>query len=575
MNCLKYYEYWLNSKIIAKEFKDELMSLENSKDIEDRFYKELEFGTGGLRGIMGAGRNRMNIYTVGRATEGLAAYLLKNYNNPTAVIAYDSRNNSEKFAKKAALTLCANNIKTYLFTNLRATPILSFALRFLNCSAGIVITASHNPKEYNGYKVYGDDGGQITDSKAKEIMYHINNIKDYEDIKMINEKEAIEKGFLYYIGEEIDSCYFEKVKKLTLRKELIRERAQELRVIYTPLYGSGNIPIRRILKELGYNNLLIVKDQEGPNGDFPTIKLPNPEDPSAFNLAMKMAAKEMADLIIATDPDCDRIGVVTKNKEGKFIRLTGNETGILLTNYILRFYEEKKVLPYNPIILKTIVTTDGIVQLCKELGVEIQELLTGFKYIGERINEIAMKNVGTFLFAFEERCGYLTGDFVRDKDGIIAAVLICEMALYYKKLGKTLYEALTDFYNIYGYYKEELINIEFKGIDGQCIMEGIFQRAADLKDIYISNNKLYKKINYFTSEERDLIENTIKKVDLPRSRVIKFVYKDGSWIVLRPSGTEPKLKIYLSTKGINDKEADDKLKELKSAVNKFIILTPV
>lgn len=569
------YHYWLNSDIIDEEFKEELRSIKDEKDIEDRFYKDLEFGTGGLRGIIGAGNNRMNVYTVSKATQGLSHYINNNYDkNKCVAIAYDSRNKSVEFAKAAALTLCANNIKVYLFNDLRPTPMLSFTVRHLNCRAGIVITASHNPKEYNGYKVYGDDGGQITDASAKEILSYINKIEDFSIIKTISEKEALDKNLLEYIGEHIDKAYIEEVKSLTIREEIVKTSSQNLKIIYTPIHGSGNIPVRRVLGELGYKNLHVVKEQELPNGNFPTAPYPNPEEPNVFKLALAMAKDIQPDLIFGTDPDCDRIGVVVKDSFNEYRVLTGNETGMLLTHYMITSLRERNKLPENSVIIKTIVTSDGVKQICEENNVEVIEVLTGFKYIGEKIKEYEKNKEKSFVFGFEESYGYLAGDFVRDKDAVIASMLICEMALYYKFLGKTLYDALKEIYEGYGYFKEKLLSLELPGKDGQDKISRCIEtlRNSNLKEINKVNIK--NKLDYKLGINKNIITEREENIFLPKSNVLKFILEDGSWVVIRPSGTEPKMKIYLSVKGMDEKEAELKTEVLKnhmmSLVNEII-----
>lgn len=565
------YHYWLNSDIIDEEFKEELRNIKDEKDIEDRFYKDLEFGTGGLRGVIGAGNNRMNVYTVSKATQGLSHYINNNYDkNKCVAIAYDSRNKSVEFAKAAALTLCANNIKVYLFNGLRPTPMLSFTVRHLNCRAGIVITASHNPKEYNGYKVYGDDGGQVTDASAKEILSYINKIEDFSIIKTISEKEALEKNLLVYIGEDIDKIYIEKVKSLTIREELVKTSAESLKIIYTPIHGSGNMPVRRVLGELGYKNLKVVKEQELPNGNFPTAPYPNPEEPNVFKLALAMAKDIQPDLIFGTDPDCDRIGVVVKDSSNEYRVLTGNETGMLLTNYIITSLRERNKLPENSIVIKTIVTSDAVKQICEENKVELFEVLTGFKYIGEKIKEYEKNKEKSFVFGFEESYGYLAGDFVRDKDAVIASMLICEMALNYKLLGKTLYDALKEIYEGYGYFKEKLLSLELPGKDGQDKISRCIEtfRNSNMKEINKVNIK--NKLDYKLSINKNIINETEENIFLPKSNVLKFILEDGSWVVIRPSGTEPKMKIYLSVKSRNEIEAEFKAEDLKNHMMSLI-----
>ncbi|WP_294166960.1 phospho-sugar mutase [uncultured Clostridium sp.] len=564
------YNDWLSSAVVDDIMKNELRSIKDEKEIEDRFYKDLDFGTGGLRGIIGAGSNRMNIYTVSKATQGFANYLNGRFENPSVAIAYDSRNMSKEFSKAAALTLCANNVKVYLYEGLRPTPMLSFAVRQLNCTGGIVVTASHNPKEYNGYKVYDEFGGQVTDEKANIIINEVNKINNFDMIKSISEEEAIEKNLLVYIGEDIDKLYIDKVKSLTIRQDLVKEKAKDLKVIYTPIHGSGNIPVRRVLKDLGYTGVSIVKEQEMPDGNFPTASYPNPEDPAVFKLALDMAKEENPDVIFATDPDCDRIGVVVKDSEGEYRVLTGNQTGLLLTEYILSSLKEEKRLPENGVVIKTIVTTDGAKKIAESYNVELMEVLTGFKYIGEKIQGFEENKDKTYLFGFEESYGYLAGDFVRDKDAVIASMLIAEMTLFYKEEGKSLYDALVELYEKYGFFKETLVSFELKGKEGaekiaKCIDS---LRNEELKEV--NGVKVNVKYDYKLSIEENIQSGDKKEINLPKSNVLKFVLENGSWFVVRPSGTEPKMKAYIAVQGNGLKDADNKLESFKSEVIKLI-----
>ncbi|MEK6263697.1 MAG: phospho-sugar mutase [Clostridium sp.] len=565
------YKTWIDSNSIELELKSELMKLTDEKEIEDRFYKDLEFGTGGLRGVIGAGTNRMNIHTIGKATQGLSDYLNSKYKGYISVsIAYDSRNMSREFAEATAETLCGNGIAVNLFEELAPTPILSYAVRELKSKAGIVITASHNPKQYNGYKVYGEDGGQVTDVAAKEIITCAENIVDFSKVKTMELSKAKKDGMLKIIGENIYLSYMDKTKKLTLRKDLVKEYAKDLKVIYTPIHGSGNIPVRRVLRELGYDNVFVVAEQEKPNGNFPTAPYPNPEDPKVFELALEMAKEINPDIIFGTDPDCDRIGVVVKDKEGEYKVLTGNQTGVLLCNYILSSLNETRGLSKNAVVIKTIVTTDMVEGIAKKYNTQVLDVLTGFKYIGEKIKEFELEGKKEFVFGFEESFGYLAGDFVRDKDAVIAAMLICEMTLYYKNKGMSLYDALMDVYKEHGYYKEALVSIELKGKDGAekiaNILEGL---RGSLKGL-VGDKKIIKNMDYRTGLEEDLIGNKKKSMGLPKSNVLKFILEDGSWFVIRPSGTEPKMKIYLSVKGNSIKDASNKIIELKENVMSIV-----
>ncbi|WP_294348404.1 phospho-sugar mutase [uncultured Clostridium sp.] len=564
------YESWLNSSIISDEIKNELRNIQDEKEIEDRFYKDLEFGTGGLRGVIGAGSNRMNIYTVSKATQGFANYLNENFDNPSVAIAYDSRNMSKEFAKSAALTLCANGIKVYLYESLRPTPVLSFTVRHLNCQGGIVVTASHNPKQYNGYKVYDEFGGQVTDLKANKIISAVNNIENFEAIKTITEGEAIEKGLLSYIGEDVDKAYIEKVKALTIRKDLVKNKAKDLKIIYTPIHGSGNIPVRRVLSELGYENVKVVKEQEAPDGNFPTTPYPNPEAAQVFELALEMAKSETPDIIFGTDPDCDRIGVIVNVGAGEYKVLTGNQTGLLLTNYVLSSLKETGKLPSNGVVIKTIVTTEGARKIAESYGIEIMDVLTGFKYIGEKIQQFNTNGDKQYLFGFEESYGYLAGDFVRDKDAVIASMLIAEMTLYYKEQGMSLYEALINLYNKYGFFKEELVSLELAGKEGQEKIAACIEslRNTTLKEV--DGVKVETKLDYKLKKEENLLTGVNKDIDLPTSNVLKFILEDSSYFVVRPSGTEPKMKVYLAVRGTSLENAETEIARFKEKVMDII-----
>ncbi|NME82396.1 phospho-sugar mutase [Clostridium sp. SM-530-WT-3G] len=570
MNYKEKYNAWLNSDIINEETKNELRNISDEKEIEDRFYQDLDFGTGGLRGVIGAGSNRMNIYTVAKATQGFANYLNKSFTNPSVAIAYDSRNMSKEFAKAAALTLCANDIKVYLYESLRPTPVLSFTVRELKCDGGIVITASHNPKIYNGYKVYDEFGGQVTDAKANTIIDCVNNVTDFSMIKNMDENTALEKGLLQYIGEDVDKIYYEKVKGLSIRTDLVKEKADTLKVIYTPIHGSGNVPVRSVLSQLGYSNVKVVKEQELPDGNFPTASYPNPENPDVFKLALKMAETEAPDIIFGTDPDCDRIGVVVKDSNGEYKVLTGNQTGLLLTHYVLSSLKETGKLPKNGVVIKTIVTTEGARAIAEDFDIQLMEVLTGFKYIGEKIREFQEAGDKTYLFGFEESYGYLAGDFVRDKDAVIASMLVCEMALYYKEKGMSLYDALIDIYEKYGYYKESLVSIELKGKEGQEKIAACLEALRKDPITEVNGIKVAKRMDYKKSEEEDVANNVKSTIDLPKSNVLKYILDDSSYFVVRPSGTEPKMKIYLAVKSDSLENADKDLAQFKEKVMEII-----
>lgn len=570
MNYKEKYNTWVNSDIIDEATKNELKSISDDKEIEDRFYKDLEFGTGGLRGEIGAGSNRMNVYTVAQATQGFANYLNDSFKDPSVAIAYDSRNMSKEFAKAAALTLCANNIKAYLYENLRPTPMLSYTVRELKCSGGIVVTASHNPKIYNGYKVYDEFGGQVTDEKANVIIDSVNAVDDFSKIKNIDEKIALEKGLLTYIGEDLDKLYYEKVKGLTIRTDLVKEKSGKLNVIYTPIHGSGNVPVRNVLEQLGYSNVKVVKEQEAPDGNFPTASYPNPENPDVFELAVKMAKTENPDVIFGTDPDCDRIGLVVKDNTGEYKVLTGNQTGLLLTHYVLSSLKETNKLPQNGVVIKTIVTTEGARSIAEDFDIEIMDVLTGFKYIGEKIREFEDAGNKTYLFGFEESYGYLAGNFVRDKDAVIASMLVCEMCLFYKEQGKSLYDALIELYEKYGYFKENLVSLELKGKEGQEKIGACIEALRSDPINEVDKIKIVTRLDYKLSIEENTANNTKATIDLPKSNVLKYILEDGSSFVVRPSGTEPKMKIYLAVKSSSLDNAEIDIAKFKEKVMEII-----
>lgn len=570
MNYLDKYKEWISSKNVDEKTKEELLNITDEKEIEDRFYKNLEFGTGGLRGVMASGTNRMNIYTIAKTTMGLAIYLKEKYGeDATCIVAYDSRNNSKEFAKESALVLAAVGVKAFLFESLRPTPMLSFAVREIRASGGINITASHNPMEYNGYKVYGPTGGQLTDNDAKIVLEKINELNDLEGIKKISEEEALKLGKLEYIGEFIDRKYYESIKSVSFRKDMIKENAEKLNIIYTPIHGSGNIPVRRVLKELGYTNVSVVKEQEKPDGNFPTANFPNPEYKEVFNLAIKLSETMDNDIIFGTDPDSDRIGVVVKDNSNNLRVLSGNETGILLANYIAESVKESLGTKKGAMI-KTIVTTEMARKICENYGIELFDVLTGFKYIGEMMDKFKSENSYEFLLGFEESYGYLAGDHARDKDAVIAAMLVSEMALYYKLQGKSLNDVLEELYNKYGYYKDNIVSMEFKGIEGIGKMNKIIDgMRSDIKEKLITS-KIVRKEDYLNHTSYNIKENTTEKIDLPKSNVLKYFLEDGSSFVVRPSGTEPKMKIYLSVVSKDKNESSEKFENLKKEVEEFI-----
>ncbi|MCQ1529413.1 phospho-sugar mutase [Lutispora saccharofermentans] len=562
MDYRKRYEDWINGENFDDDTKKELIEISNDeKEIEDRFYKDLHFGTGGLRGVIGAGTNRMNKYTVARATKGLANYIIKqNEKEPSVVIAHDSRHFSKEFAREAAGVLLSSGIKVYLFEDLRPTPELSFAVRQTKSAAGIVITASHNPPEYNGYKVYWKDGGQIVSPVAEELMEEINNITDFSEIKCLDGCTLESFDDLHHLGEEMDKIYIDKVKSLSLNPEAIREAA-DLKIVYTPLHGSGNMPVRRVLKEIGFENVHVVPEQEKPDGSFPTVKYPNPEEVESFNLALGMAKKLDADLILATDPDCDRVGVIVKKDNAGYLKLTGNQTGILLGHYIFDSLKEKGLLREESFMIDTIVTGRMTEKIAKSFGIEVLSTLTGFKYIAQQIKEQEDEGGKHFVFGYEESYGYLAGNFVRDKDAVIASMLISEMAAYYKNKGMTLYDALTKLYEKYGYHMEELISLVLKGKEGAEKIGRIMDKMR---------NKPPKAVaGLAISEVRDymIYEGPIK---LPKDNVLYFVLEDGSWFAMRPSGTEPKLKIYIGVADSSQGAAENKMKLLIDEIKGFL-----
>ncbi len=549
----KKYKFWVENEYFDDETKKELKEImDNESEIEDRFYKDLEFGTGGLRGKIGAGTNRINIYTVSRATQGLADFIKDNgkeYMDKGVVIAHDSRHKSNEFAQTAAQVLAGNGIKSYLFEDLRPTPELSFAVRHLNAASGIVITASHNPSEYNGYKVYWEDGGQMVPRLANQVIDKVNEIDDFSEIKVVDIDTAKKDGYVHILGSEIDDIYVEKVKGLSVREDVNKD----IKIIYTPLHGTGNLPVRRVLDELGYNNVSVVEEQEKPDPEFSTVDYPNPEDPASFKLALDLAKEQDVDIILGTDPDCDRVGVVVKNNEGKYIVLNGNQTGALMLDYLLEAKKEKGDLPSNGVMIKTIVTSELGKVIAQKFGLETIDTLTGFKYIGEKIKEFEESGDKEFIFGYEESYGYLAGTFVRDKDAVIASMLICEMAAYYSKNGLTLYEALGELYKKYGYYVEDLHSIKLEGIEGKKKIEKVMDTFR--KDFYNRDSGL-DIVKFYDYKEG-------KNTNLPKSNVLKYVFSDQSWCTLRPSGTEPKLKIYVSSNGESKQEADNRLKDIK------------
>lgn len=564
MDYKQMYERW---KEFDTNTKSELEILSDD-EIKDRFYKDLEFGTGGLRGVIEAGTNRMNIYVVRRATQGIANYIKKqNIINPKVALAYDSRKYSDVFAKEAALVLNANEITTYIYNELKPTPMLSFAVRFLHAAAGIVITASHNPKEYNGYKVYWSDGGQITDEHAKEISKEIKKV-DYEDAKTIEMDKAVLEGRFNFVPSSVEEQYFKEVNSLIINNKVIEDNGDKLNIIYTPLHGTGNKPVRKALHDAGFKNVQVVPRQEMPDSNFSTVKYPNPEEHEVFTDAIKMARDINADLILGTDPDCDRVGVVVKNNDGEYAVLTGNQTGILLTNYILYMNKILNIMPKNPIVVKTIVTTELAADICKDYGVKIIDVLTGFKYIGEKIKEFEENGQGNFMIGFEESYGYLLGTFVRDKDGVIACQMISEMAAYYKGRGMSLFDGLSEIYEKYGYCLEDLKSVTLKGMDGSEKIKSIMENLRNNTPKLVAGLEVIKVKDYEEKIEKDNNGN-IKPISLPAANVIQLVLKDNSMVSIRPSGTEPKIKFYFSSRGKNPDEAKANIIKIEDDILKI------
>lgn len=566
MDYLDKYQKWLNSSFLSIPDKEELRSISHNKEeIEDRFYKDLEFGTGGMRGKIAIGTNRMNIYTVGQSTQGLANYLVKNVKNASdrgVVIAYDPRHMSREFSEHAVQVLAANGIKTYLFDGIRPTPELSFAVKMIGAVGGIVITASHNPPDYNGYKVYGENGAQILPEVADEIIAEIGKIKDYSEVKLISLKKAREKGLCEVLGEVFDRVYYEKVKTLSLSKD--EETDKEIKIVYTPLHGAGNTPIRTILSDLSYKNVFVDEEQAKPDPDFSTVESPNPENVEAFEHAVKLGEKVGAEILLATDPDCDRIAVAVRGSHSDYVFLNGNQTGALLIHYILKRRQEKGKLPKKGFIIKTIVTSEMGRVISESFDIPVYDTLTGFKFICNKAEELE-KEGGIFLFGYEESIGYLAGNFVRDKDAVISAMLIVEMAAYYKKMGLTLLNVLEQIYEQYGYFLEHLESIFLEGIEGeQKIGEIMTAFRAEFPEV--PGMPISRKIDYLTPLQYDYELKRAEIIDIPQSDVLKCFFRDGSWYAIRPSGTEPKIKIYMSLVGEDRAEAEEKLGRVKSVI---------
>ena len=569
MDYKEVYEQWLSNPYFDDATKEELKNIaEDDNEIKERFYMDLEFGTAGLRGIIGAGTNRMNIYVVRRATQGLANYIAKvDKKSQGVAIAYDSRHMSPEFAEEAALCLAANGIKAYIFESLRPTPELSFAVRHLGCAAGINVTASHNPPEYNGYKVYWEDGAQITPPHDSGIMGEVKSISDWNTVKTMDKAEAEKAGLFQVIGKEVDDAYMAELKKQVLHMDAIEAEGKNLKIVYTPLHGTGNIPARRILKELGFENVYVVKEQELPDGDFPTVSYPNPEAAEAFELGLKLAKEVDADLVLATDPDADRLGVRVKDKNGEYHDLTGNMSGCLLANYEI---SQKKAingsLPEDGALIKTIVTTNLADAIAKGYGVKLIEVLTGFKFIGQQILGFEQSGKGSYLFGFEESYGCLIGTYARDKDAIVATMALCEAAAYYKTQGKTLWDAMIEMYEQFGYYKDAIQSVTMKGIEGLQKIQEIMNSLRQNPPTEFAGHKVTAVRDYKADTITDVATGAVKPTGLPNSNVLYYELTDDAWVCVRPSGTEPKVKFYYGVKGTSLEDADKKSETMGKAV---------
>ncbi len=569
MDYKKNYEEWLSNDYFDEATKAELKAIKDDEnEIKERFYADLEFGTAGLRGVIGAGTNRMNIYTVRKATQGLANYIKKMGKAAQGLaIAYDSRRMSPEFADEAALCLAANGIKAYVFESLRPTPELSFAVRELKCTAGINITASHNPPEYNGYKVYWEDGAQITPPNDTGIMAEVKAVTDYSTVKTMDKETAKAENLYEVIGQVIDDAYMEQLKKQVRHLDSIKEVQKDLKIVYTPLHGTGNIPARRVLKELGFENVYVVPEQELPDGEFPTVSYPNPEAKEAFELALKLAKEKDADLVLATDPDADRLGVYVKDsKTGEYITLTGNMSGCLLADYEISQIKELQGLPEDGALIKTIVTTNMADAIAKYYGVKLIEVLTGFKYIGQQILGFEQSGKGTYLFGFEESYGCLIGTHARDKDAIVATMALCEAAAYYKTKGKTLWDAMIDMYERYGYYKDDVKSITMKGIEGLDKIQKILEDLRNNPPAQIGKYQVLSARDYKKDTIQNMKTGEITATGLPSSNVLYYDLEDDAWVCVRPSGTEPKVKLYYGIKGASLEDANEKSQELGKAV---------
>ena len=567
------YAFWLEDSYFDQETKDELLAIkDNEAEIEDRFYKELEFGTGGLRGVIGAGTNRMNIYTVRKATQGLANYIKKQGGQEKGVaIAYDSRRMSPEFADVAALCLAANGIKAYVFDALRPTPELSFALRTLKCISGIVITASHNPPEYNGYKCYWEDGAQVTAPRDKEIITEVQNVTDYHEVLTMDKDAAVAAGLYQVIGKEIDDAYMVELKKQIIHPEIIKEVADDIKIVYSPFNGTGNVPVRRVLSELGFKNVFVVPEQEMPDPNFTTLDYPNPEDPKAFTLALKLAKEKNADIILATDPDADRLGIYALDtKTGEYVPFTGNMSGMLIAEYILRERTATGTMPENPALVSTIVTTNMAKAIADDYNVKFIEVLTGFKYIGEQIKFFEQSGSNNYVFGLEESYGCLAGTHARDKDAVVAVMCLCEMASWCKKNGLTVWDQMINLYNKYGYYKETQYAITMKGIEGANQIAAIMDNLRNNPPKNFGDLKVKEFRDYKSGETLDIATGTKGSTGLPSSNVLYFELENDSWCCARPSGTEPKIKFYMGVKGNSLEDSKAKVEKLTEDLKAYI-----
>ncbi|MBR3772464.1 MAG: phospho-sugar mutase [Clostridium sp.] len=566
------YKKWCEDSYFDEATRKELLALEgNEAEIEDRFYKDLEFGTGGMRGVIGAGTNRLNIYTIRKATQGLANFIIKEGAQDKGVaIAFDSRRMSPEFADEAALCLAANGIKAYVFESLRPTPELSYALRTLGCTAGIVVTASHNPPEYNGYKVYWADGAQVTAPYDTQIITEVYNITDFSNVKTMSKEEAEKEGLYQVIGKEIDDKYIEELKKLVVHPDIVKEVGKELKIVYTPLHGTGNVPARRVLKEIGFENVYVVKEQELPDGDFPTVSYPNPEAAEAFELALKLAKEVDADIVLATDPDADRLGVYAKDsKTGEYVSFTGNMSGMLICEYIMSQKQEMGTLPANGALIKTIVSTNMADEVAKSYNMKLIEVLTGFKFIGEQIKLFEQNHDYEYVFGFEESYGCLVGTHARDKDAIVAVMCLCEAAAYYKKQNLTLWDQMINIFEKYGYYREGLHTMTLKGISGAQEIQNILERVRNNPPKVLGDYKVKEVRDYQKEEITNVATNEVTPTGLPVSNVLYYDLEDGAWCCVRPSGTEPKIKFYFGVKGTSFEDANAKLESLTKAMLDF------